>query len=403
MRATVGMGEARDREARDHEVRAAGAAHLPAAAPPRPPPRGPGPSWKAIVLQGVALLAVLGAIAWAGHNAVDNLARRNIDVDYGFLLNPAGFDIPFRLAEWSTADSYGRALLVSGLNTLLAGALAIIMATALGLLLALMRLAPNPLASGTARVAVELIRNTPQLLQVVFWYLAVLQVLPGARASLLIGDAVFLNVRGVFMPAPLSPWFFWLLAAGGTGAVLLPRLLPRRPLLLTAALPLAGAVAAAILASPWDLPALRGFNFAGGWRLPPELLALVAGIGIYTAAFVSENIRASIGAVGRGQREAARSLGLSAGRTMRLVVLPQALRTLIPPVTSHYLNIIKSTTLGAAIAYPEILQIFARTVLNQSGRAIEAMSLVLGVFLAVSLAVSALMGRWDRRLALKTR
>ncbi len=399
MRATTGIGV---RDAPDREARAAGTAGVPAAAP-RPPPPGPGPSWKAILLQGLALLAVLGAIAWAGHNAVGNLARRNIDVDYGFLLNPAGFDIPFRLAGWSPADSYGRALLVSGLNTLLAGALAIGLATALGLVLALMRLAANPLASGTARVAVELIRNTPQLLQIVFWYLAVLQVLPGARASLSVGDAVFLNVRGVFMPAPLSPWFFWLLAVGAAGAILLPRLLPRRPLLLTAALPLAVGVAVAILAGPWDLPALRGFNFAGGWRLPPELLALVAGIGIYTAAFVSENIRASIGAVGRGQREAARSLGLSAGRTMRLVVLPQALRTLIPPVTSHYLNIIKSTTLGAAIAYPDILQIFARTVLNQSGRAIEVMSLVLGVFLALSLAVSALMGRWDRRLALKTR
>ena len=148
---------------------------------------------------------------------------------------------------------------------------------------------------------------------------------------------------------------------------------------------------------------MRGFNFAGGWRLPPELLALVLGIGIYTAAFVSENIRASIGAVGRGQREAARSLGLPPGRTMRLVVLPQALRTLLPPLTSHYLNIIKSTTLGAAVAYPEILQIFARTVLNQSGRAIETMTLVLGVFLAVNLGVSALMNRWDRRLALQSR
>ena len=153
----------------------------------------------------------------------------------------------------------------------------------------------------------------------------------------------------------------------------------------------------------WQWPALSGFNFAGGWRLPPELLALTTGIGIYTAAFVSENIRASIGAVGHGQREAARSLGLSTGRSMRLIVLPQALRTLIPPMTSHYLNIIKSTTLGAAIAYPEILQIFARTVLNQSGRAIEAMTLVLGVFLTLSLTVSALMSRWDQRLALQSR
>ena len=250
------------------------------------------------------MLGVAGLVAWGAHNAGDALARRNIDVDFAFLLNPAGFDIPFRLTTWESSDSYGRALLVAGLNTALASVLAILLATGLGLVLALMRLARNPLA------------------------------------------------------------------AAGTG---------------------------------WDLPAMRGFNFAGGWRLPPELLALVLGVGIYTAAFVSENVRASIGAVGAGQREAARSLGLPPGRTMRLVVLPQALRTLLPPLTSHYLNIIKSTTLGAAIAYPEILQIFARTVLNQSGRAIETMTLVLGVFLAVNLGVSALMNRWDRRLARQSR
>ena len=292
---------------------------------------------------------------------------------------------------------------MSGLNTLFAAALAIALATALGLVLALMRLAANPLAAWTARAVVELVRNTPQLLQIVFWYIAVLQVLPNPRASVAIGSAVFLNVRGLFMPAPLSPVFGWLLATGVALAIVLPRALPRRSLLLTVGGPLALGVGVAVATTDWDLPALRGFNFAGGWRLPPELLALTTGIGIYTAAFVSENIRASIAGIGRGQQEAARSLGLSAGRTMRLVVLPQALRTLLPPMTSHYLNIIKSTTLGAAIAYPEILQIFARTVLNQSGRAIEAMSLVLGVFLALNLAVSALMSRWDRRLALRTR
>jgi len=369
----------------------------------RPPPPSRGPSIKALLLQGMAVLAVIAACAWAGHNAAGNLARRNIDVDFGFLLNPAGFDIPFRLAAWSTADSYGRALLVSGLNTLLASGLAIMLATALGLVVALMRLSVNPLASWTARALVELVRNTPQLLQIVFWYIAVLQVLPNPRASVSIGGAMFLNVRGLFLPAPLSPGFGWLLAAGIIVAILLPRALPRPPLVLTALGPLALAVGAAIVTTDWEWPALRGFNFAGGWRLPPELLALSAGIGIYTAAFISENIRASIGAVGHGQREAARSLGLSAARTMRLVVLPQALRTLIPPLTSHYLNIIKSTTLGAAIAYPEILQIFARTVLNQSGRAIEVMTIVLGVFLTVNLTVSALMSRWDRRLALQSR
>ena len=347
--------------------------------------------------------AVAALIAWAARNAGNALARRNINVDFAFLLAPAGFDIPFTLTTWASSDSYGFALWVAGLNTVLAAALAIGLATLLGLVLALMRLSANPLAAWTARAVVELLRNTPQLLQVVFWYFAVLQVLPGPRASLALGGAVFLNVRGLFFPAPLSPPFGYALGAGLLLALAAPRLLPRLPLLLTAGVPLGGAAVLAGALTGWDLPAMRGFNFAGGWRLPPELLALVLGIGIYTAAFVSENIRASIGAVGWGQREAACSLGLSPGRTMRLVVLPQALRTLLPPLTNHYLNIIKSTTLGAAIAYPEILQIFARTVLNQSGRAIETMTLVLGVFLAVNLLVSALMNRWDRRLAFQGR
>ena len=349
------------------------------------------------------MVAVVALFGWAGHNATENLHRRNIDVDFRFLFNPAGFDIPFRLTDWATSDSYGRALYVAGLNTLLAGVLAILLATVLGLLLALMRVSTNPLASGLARTVVEVVRNTPQLLQVVFCYIAVLQVLPNARASVTIGGAAFLNVRGLFMPAPAAVWMGWAALAGAAGVVALPRLLPRWPLLLTALSPLVVAAAAILGFGTWELPALRGFNFVGGWRLPPELLALVAGIGLYTSAFISENIRASIGAVGAGQAEAARSLGLPPGRVMRLVVLPQALRTLIPPLTSHYLNILKSTTLGAAVAYPEILQIFARTVLNQSGRAVESMSLVLGVFLAVNLGVSALMGRWDRRLALQTR
>jgi len=369
----------------------------------RLPPPARGPSVKAVLLQGLAILAAIAACLWAGHNATENLARRNINVDYGFLLSPAGFDIPFRLAAWSTADSYGRALLISGLNTLLASGLAIMLATALGLVLALMRLSANPLASWTARTMIEVVRNTPQLLQIVFWYIGVLQVLPNARASISLAGAVFLNVRGLFMPAPLSPSFGWLMAGGLVAAISLPRIRPRLPLLVTVFGPLVIATGLATIGTEWEWPALRGFNFTGGWRLPPELLALSTGIGIYTAAFVSENIRASIGAVGYGQREAARSLGLSTGRTMRLVVLPQALRTLIPPMTNHYLNIIKSTTLGAAIAYPEILQIFARTVLNQSGRAIEVMSLVLGVFLTLNLTVSALMSRWDRRLALQSR
>ncbi len=337
-------------------------------------------------------------LAWAGHNAATTLAERNMRVDFGFLANPAGFDIPFRVVPWDASDSYGYALLVASLNTALAAILAIVLASGLGLTIALMRLSANPLATALARGGTELVRNTPQLLQIVFWYIAVLQVLPAARASLTLGSAVFLNVRGLFLPAPVSPAFAVCAGLGLAAAIILPRWLPRAPVLVLGAGSLVAALTVGALVSPWELPVLRGFNFQGGWRLPPELLALVVGIGIYTSAFIAENIRASIQAVPPGQREAARSLGLSPGRTMRLVVLPQAMRTLLPPLASHYLNIIKSTTLGAAIAYPEVLQIFARTVLNQSGRAVETMTLVLGVFLAINLVVSALIGRWDRRL-----
>lgn len=344
------------------------------------------------------MAAVLAA---ASVNATQALARRNIDVDFSFLLRPSGFDIPFRLTGWNTSDTYGEALFVAGLNTLLASALAIAGASALGLLLALMRLSVNPLARWVARGVVELVRNTPQLLQIVFWYFAVLQALPGPRQSFELRGAAFLNVRGLFMPSPTAPWFGWVALAAGIALFGIPPLLSPLRTRWRTGLRLLGLVmlGAALALTPWSLPAMQGFNFAGGWRLPPELLALALGISIYTSAFVAENVRASIAAVGSGQAEAARSLGLSPARTMRLVVLPQALRTLLPPLTSQYLNIIKSTTLGAAIAYPEILQIFARTVLNQSGRAVEVMTLVLGVFLAVNLVVSAAMNVWDRRMA----
>ena len=348
-------------------------------------------------------MAVVAALlAAAGHNAVEALARRNIDVDFSFLLRPAGFDFPFRLTEWSTVtNTYGDALLVAGLNTILASVISIALASALGLVLALMRLSINPLARWVSRGAIEAVRNTPQLLQVVFWYFAVLQTLPAPRSSITIGKAAFLNVRGLFMPAPTSPWFTGAAVAALAVLLVAPALLSPLRTWWRTGLRVAGlaALGTALALSTWSLPAMAGFNFSGGWRLPPELLALAMGVSIYTSAFIAENVRASIAAVGLGQSEAARSLGLSPGRTMRLVILPQALRTLLPPLTSQYLNIIKSTTLGAAIAYPEILQIFARTVLNQSGRAVEVMTLVLGVFLAVNLSVSAVMNLWDRRLA----
>jgi general L-amino acid transport system permease protein len=361
----------------------------------RPPP--PRRLARGLLWQGLTVLALVAFLAWVAHNAAGALARRNMDLDWSFLLRPAGFDIPFRLTDWNTGDSYLAALGVAGLNTLLAAGLAIVGATLGGVVIALMRLGSNPLARAVARGYTELIRNTPQLLQIVFWYIVLLQALPPPRASMAPFPGVFLNVRGLLLPAPVSPWFAWVALASLAIMVLPGFVLPvgRRWMPRLAGL---AVLAGGLATSAYSWPSLQGFNFTGGWRLPPELLALTMGIAIYTSAFLAENVRASIAAIPHGQTEAARSLGLSPSRTMRLVILPQALRTLLPPLTNHYVNIVKATTLGAAIAYPEILQIFARTVLNQSGRAVEVMTIVLGVYLVINLSVAAAMNGWDRRL-----
>lgn len=350
------------------------------------------------------LLVVVGLVlAWFATNVVDNLAALNMSVDFRFLAQPAGFDIPFRILPWNDTDSYGRALLVSFSNSLLVSAMAIVAATLLGLCLALMRLSGNPLARWVARGVMEVIRNTPQLTQIVFWYIAVLQALPQARNSFRPFAGWFLNVRGLYLPAPEpGPATLWLLVAALVMLVLAPRMrhsFTARGVPVGLAFVPALALAAACWASvaSWQLPELRGFNFRGGWRIPPELLALWLGLFVYGAGFIAENIREAILGVHRGQAEAARSLGLSPWRTMSLVVLPQAVRAVIPPLTSQYLNIIKSSSLGAAVAYPEVVQIYARTVLNQSGRAIEVMTLVLGVYLVVNLMVSFTLNAWNAR------
>lgn len=343
---------------------------------------------------------------WGADNATQNMARRSITFGFDFLWHPAGFDIPFHLLNWQASDSYGWALIVTFGNSMLVAALAIVLGSALGLLLALMRLSGNPLAAGTSRAVMEAVRNTPQLVQIIFLYFVVLQSLPPPKASLALGAGMFLNVRGLLVPATSLDPIVWLLGILALGLTVVGWF-ARRPGNLSGRLvgPILLGVWAvgAGLTADWEFPELRGFNFVGGLRFPPELLALWLGISIYTSAFISEIIRASIQAVPRGQTEAALSTGLTRRQVMYLVILPQALRTLIPPLTSQYLNVIKSTTLGAAIAYPDVLQIFGRTVLNQSGRAIEVMALLLGLFLAINLLVSTAMNYWNYRLALQGR
>ncbi|GAB4066766.1 ABC transporter permease subunit [Ancylobacter sonchi] len=363
----------------------------------------------ALLMQGVALLIGGLVIAWFAQNAASNLARRSMQLDFGFLGSPAGFSMPFQILSFGPTDTYFMALVTAFANTLLVSAMGVITATVVGLGLGVMRLSHNWLLSTVSGAIVELVRNTPQLLQIVFWYVGVLQVLPQARQSLSFGDVAFLNIRGLFLPAPIGgPWssvlliaFFLSLALAPLARRYLP-LHPRRSSLLWLVPPLL-LIALAFSLKGWSLPALKGFNFAGGMVLPPELVALWAGLSLYTAAFVAEIVRASVEAIGKGQVEAANSLGLSSWLTLRLVVLPQALRLMIPQLTNQYLNLIKSSSLGAAIAYPEIVQIFAGTVLNQSGRAIEVMVIVMGVFLIINLAASAALAQLNERVALKER
>lgn len=391
------------------------------ATPPSRPPWWRRPQLRAWLLQALLLLAVLGGIAWIFDNALTNLARQGIASGFGFWNERAGFAIGSSLIEYSEASSYGRAFWVGLLNTLLVSALGVLIASVLGFLIGVARLSSNWLIRQWAAAYVELIRNVPLLLQIFFWYFAVLRPLPHPRQSIDLLGWVFLSNRGLYVPKPLlQPGFGWLLAAlllGVLGCLFWLRLRKVRraaqpgrsmrnwamgaimlfgpaglTLLLLGGLPLA-----------WELPEFQRFNFRGGMVLSPEFVALVLALSTYTAAFIAEIVRAGIQAVSQGQREAAYSLGLSAGQTMRKVILPQAMRVIVPPLTNQYLNLTKNSSLAAAIAYPDLVSVFAGTVLNQTGQAVEVIGVTMAVYLTISLAIAALMGWYNRRVALVER
>jgi general L-amino acid transport system permease protein len=362
-----------------------------------------------VVSQALVLLALALGFWWLTRMAGLNLAERNLNFGFDFLAARAGFDIPFKLVAQTPNNSYGWALWVCVLNTLLAAGLGIVVATILGLGLGIMRLADNWLVRNTALGIVEVVRNTPQLLQIIFWYVAVLQALPPPRAGLLLPGGAILSVRGLNLPSlnfgPHGLLAGLALTVALVLAVWLWRHAGRRLTVRATALvlPVVGCVLVGLSVSSIEFPVLRGFNYTGGVVVPPELLAVVAGLSLYTSVFIAEIFRGSIEGVAKGQKEAAASLGLTKMQSLFLVVLPQALRIMIPQVTSQYLNLTKSTSLGAAVAYPELVQIFAGTVLNQSGRAIESMLLVMVIFLGINLLTSAFMNWYNRRVAIVER
>jgi general L-amino acid transport system permease protein len=353
------------------------------------------------------LLGAVVAVLWLlGSEAVANLARRNTAFGFGYLADHANFDIPFRLISWEVGDTYARALAVCVLNTLLVSALSIVTATLLGGLIGVMRLSANWLVRNIALVYIETIRNTPILVQIFFFYIATLQTLPGPRQSIHLPGGMLFNIRGLYLPiaeANGAASILWPLAlVAAIGVPVLWRLPVRGGRLGLRSLLLVPIAVFAFSAGVGELktPELRGFNIAGGVQVVPELLALWAGLTVYAAGFIAEIVRGALLAVPSEQRAAALSLGLRPFQILWMVVLPQALRIMVPPMTSQYLNIIKSSSLGEAIAYPELFQIFAGTVLQQTGREIESMMLLMAVFLSINLATSAFMNWYNRRVAL---
>ncbi|WP_324020783.1 ABC transporter permease subunit [Pantoea sp. JZ29] len=377
------------------------------------------PTVRAWLYQIVAIVIVLSVVGYLVHNTVINLANRGITSGFGFLERNAGFGIVQHLIDYSEGDTYARVFLVGLTNTLLVSALCIVFASILGFFIGLARLSENWLLRKIANIYIEIFRNIPPLLQIFFWYFAVLRNLPGPRQALNAFDLAFVNNRGLYIPWPTyapGTWPFVIALALAVVASYGLYRFNRQHQLKTGQLRRSWPAAVAMLilfplvahavfgaAMHWDIPELRGFNFRGGFVMIPELAALTLALSIYTSSFIAEVIRSGIQAVPYGQHEAARSLGLPNPVTLRQVIIPQAMRVIIPPLTSQYLNIVKNSSLAAAIGYPDMVSLFAGTVLNQTGQAIETIAITMSVYLIISLLISLLMNLYNRKIALVER
>ncbi len=368
--------------------------------------------WQALVI-GVAV----AVIAFLWHNTVTNLSARRITTGFTFLGREAGMPIADSLLAYNPADTYLWAFVVGIANTLRVAVIGIVLATILGTLVGISRLSTNWLLARLAAVYVETLRDIPLLLQLLFWYV-LMQALPAARAAWRPVEGVFLSNRGLILPAiPLGAPQLWVVGSAALGLaafyVVRRRLVARQmrdgkrrtiwpfALGLAVALP---AIVSSVLGTTWTIewPQLRGFNFVGGLTLAPEYFALLIALVTYTAAFIAEIVRSGILSVPRGQWDAAKALGLRRAFTLRHIILPQAMRVMVPPMTSQYLNITKNSSLAVAIGYQDVVSV-ANTTLNQTGQAIEAIALIMAVFLTISLGISLFMNWYNARIALSER
>lgn len=386
-------------------------------------PAGPKPWYDPRVRSIFFQIVALSLVFWAGWtligNTLSNMESRGISTGFGFLDETAGFGIIMSLIPYDATMSYGRTFLVGLTNTLLVSAMGIVAATILGFVLGVARLSSNWLVAKVALVYIEVIRNIPLLLQIFFWYFAVLSNLPSPRQSVEVGNALFLNNRGLYFPEPVTQDGFGLVWGGVLVAIVavmaIRRWAKKRQLATGQIFPTFKVGVSILILLPllayllagqpltWDVPALKGFNFGGGITIIPELAALWIALSLYTASFIAEIVRSGILSVSKGQTEASKALGLPNGLTLRLVVIPQAMRVIIPPLTSQYLNLVKNSSLATAIGYPDLVAVFMGTTLNQTGQAVEVVAITMAVYLTISLLISLFMNIYNRAVAIKER
>ncbi len=374
-----------------------------------------------IIPQLITLFVVILVFGFFTYNAQTNMDNRGIEFGFGFLSQESSFDVQFSLIEYDGSHSYFRAYLVGLLNTLLVAFIGIILSTILGVIIGIARLSSNYLIERTAAFYVEFFRNIPLLLQIFFWYFAALRALPLPQDADPIMGVFFLTIKGLFIPRfvweNLDVFFYSVLAA--IISIIFIRNYAKKiqenegkqlPIFyisigLLIILPLITFLFGGVSLN-FEVPVIKqlsttSFNYDGGLGIPPELIALTLALGLYTATFIAENVRAGVQGISKGQKEAAASIGLTPNQVLKLVIMPQALRIIIPPTTNQYLNLTKNSSLAAAIAYPDLVLVFAGTALMQTGRAIEIVSITMFTYLSISLSISLLMNWYNKKIAIK--
>jgi len=376
---------------------------------------------KKILPQLLTLLFIILVFGFFTMNAQENMGARGLEFGFGFLKTQASFDIQFSLIDYDGSHTYARAYLVGLLNTLLVAFIGIILATLLGAVVGVARLSPNYLIRKTASFYIEFFRNIPLLLQIFFWYFAALRALPMLEDAPMLLNSSFMTIKGLYAPAPI--WtnfdvFFTTIIVAMIIIFFFARYAKKKQeqegkrlpvffisLAIFIFLPLLTFLIGGVDLS-WSYPVIRqmsqsSYTFDGGLKIPPELIALTLALTLYTATFIAENVRAGIQGIGKGQKEAAASIGLTPNQVLKLVIMPQALRIIIPPTTNQYLNLTKNSSLAAAIAYPDLVLVFAGTAMMQTGRAIEIVGITMATYLTISLCISLLMNWYNKRIAIQ--